>query len=249
MNYYFEEVENASSFSLSRENWLARIEDNEELKIKASEVLGLLERERYVYLWDWLGVPIIKMPEEIMLIQRAVFEFRPTAIIEVGVARGGGLVLYHSLQKLVGIEPNVLGIDVRFFQHTFESMEPYINSGVQLLESKSTSEQSKKKIQDFVQNHVSTLVVLDGDHSHDNVLAELVMLDEIMPLNTVILVADTWLEHVNQTKKVRNWGKGNNPATALKEFMALSQKWHHLEEYRRSAVLSESRGGWIIKQK
>lgn len=247
MNEYLREVESKANFQKQRLEWLSSMSNNPELRERAIETLKVLERERYTYQWDWLGVPIIKMPEEVMLIQMAIFKFKPTAIIEVGVARGGGLALYYSVQSLCGINPNILGIDIKYFNHTKQSLSPILDKGVALLEQESTSALAKASIREFVQGHESVFVVLDGDHSHENVLSELRMLSEILPKDSIVLVADTLLRDVEQTGKVRNWNKLRNPNSALMEFMNDNSDWQFIEEFCMRVVLSESPQGWIRK--
>ena len=247
MSEYLQEVQDHKTFKKQRAAWLLNISENSSLKKSAIDTLRILEMERYTYQWDWLGIPIIKMPEEVMLIQMAIFTFKPTAIIEVGVARGGGLALYHSIQSLCGITPNILGIDIKYFDHTKQSLSPLLDKGVVLLEQASTSPLAQASIKTFIQGHKSIFVVLDGDHSHKNVLSELRMLDEILPKNSLVLVADTLLRDVEQTGKARNWNKFSNPNTALMEFMEGNSNWEFVEELCKRVVLSESPQGWIRK--
>jgi len=247
MKDYLKEVENQEEFLRQREQWLSSMTKDVSLKDSALSILKILEREKYTYQWDWLGIPIIKMPEEILLIQEAIHTFRPTAIVEVGVARGGGIALYHSIQILCGIEPNILGIDIKFFDHTKKALSPFLNEGVKLLEEPSTSENAKSVIRTFVENHESVFVVLDGDHTHENVLNELNMLDDLLPQNAIVLVADTLLQEIDQTGKTRDWDKRRNPATALTEFMGKKSNWQKIEELCARVIISESPQGWIQK--
>lgn len=247
MSEYLQEVQDHDAFQKQRAAWLSNISENPSLKKSAIDTLKILEVERYTYQWDWMGIPIIKMPEEVMLIQMAIFTFKPTAIIEVGVARGGGLALYHSIQSLCGITPNILGIDIKYFDHTKRLLSPILGRGVTLLEQASTSALAKSSIREFMRGHNSIFVVLDGDHSHENVLSELKMLDEVLPRNSMVLVADTLLQDVEQTGKTRNWNKLRNPKTALIEFMNDHSNWQFVEELCKRVVLSESPQGWIRK--
>src|SRR5206468_13032682 len=59
--------------------------------------------ERYSYNFAWLGRPIIQLPEDIVRIQEAIAEIRPTLVIETGIAHGGSLVLYASVLKALGV--------------------------------------------------------------------------------------------------------------------------------------------------
>jgi cephalosporin hydroxylase len=247
MEKYLKEVTNREEFEKQKTVWLRDMSESKDLKESAIATLTLLERQRYTYQWNWLGVPIIKMPEEIILIQHAVYQYKPTAIIEIGVARGGGIVLYQSLQVLCGIEPNVLGIDIKYFEHTKEDLAHLLNDGVTLFEGPSLSSGAINAIQKFVQGHSSIFVVIDGDHSHENVLGELEMLDKYLPAQSIVLVADTILEEIDQTGLERPWNKDRNPGTALRQFLAEKSNWEHLTDFCNRVVLNESPMGWIQK--
>ena len=67
---------------------------------------------KYSYQFDWLGVPIIQMPGDLIVFQDIVYKTRPDLIIETGVARAGSLIFWASIQQLCGIEGKVLGIDI-----------------------------------------------------------------------------------------------------------------------------------------
>ena len=58
------------------------------------ELLTASDRHGYSYMWDWLGVPIIQMPADIVAMQEIVWRTRPDVIVETGVARGGSASLH-----------------------------------------------------------------------------------------------------------------------------------------------------------
>jgi cephalosporin hydroxylase len=89
MNENLQEVQGHNTFKKQRAAWLLNMSENSSLKKSAIDTLRILEMERYTYQWEWLGIPIIKMPEEVMLIQMAISTFKPTAITEVSIVRGG----------------------------------------------------------------------------------------------------------------------------------------------------------------
>ena len=58
----------------------------------------------YSYNFEWLGLPIIQYPQDVMAIQEIVWRTRPDLIIETGIARGGS----HPLRVLVEVIGNVV---------------------------------------------------------------------------------------------------------------------------------------------
>src|SRR6478752_4050264 len=59
----------------------------------------------------WLGIPIIQVPEDILMVQELIWKLRPDVIVESGVAHGGALVLYASILELLG-RGRVIGVDI-----------------------------------------------------------------------------------------------------------------------------------------
>ena len=72
----------------------------------------LLER-KYTYLFDWMGIPIIQFPSDILVFQELINKYRPQVIVETGIAHGGSLIFYSSMLKMLGIKnPKVIGVDI-----------------------------------------------------------------------------------------------------------------------------------------
>ena len=68
---------------------------------KAVEFFEISHKEKYTYNFNWLGVPVIQFPQDIILMQEIIYETKPNIIIETGVARRGSLIMYSSLLSLI----------------------------------------------------------------------------------------------------------------------------------------------------
>lgn len=53
------------------------------------------------YELTWLGVPVIQLPEDMVMVQELIWKVRPD-IVETGVAHSGALALYASMLDLLG---------------------------------------------------------------------------------------------------------------------------------------------------
>jgi cephalosporin hydroxylase len=71
-----------------RKKLLASQSKDIQFKNSSSNWMQLAVDNKYSYQFDWLGVPIIQMPEDLILIQDIVYKTQPDLIIETGVARG-----------------------------------------------------------------------------------------------------------------------------------------------------------------
>jgi cephalosporin hydroxylase len=65
------------------------------------------------------------------------------------------------------------------------------------------------------------LVILDSNHTHDHVLQELRLYSPLVTRDSYLVVFDTLLDDMpDDLVQDRPWGRGNNPKTALREFLA-----------------------------
>src|SRR5688500_15928287 len=107
--------------------------------------------EKHVYTFSWMGRPVIQLPEDMIRVQEAIFQVKPTVIVETGVAHGGSLVFSASLLKTMGVEGRVIGVDIEIRPHNRRAIEehflfPYIT----LIEGSSTAPEIVKQVKDLV---------------------------------------------------------------------------------------------------
>jgi len=71
-----------------------------------------------------------------------------------------------------------------------------------------------------VQGKKSVMVILDSNHTHEHVLQELQQYAPFVSPNNYLVVFDTLVEDMpDDLVHDRPWGKGNNPKTAVREFL------------------------------
>ena len=66
-------------------------------------------KNKLVYEIEWLGVPVIQTPADLILMQELIFEIKPDVLIETGIAHGGSLIYYSSLSTS----------DIIFYRYSF----------------------------------------------------------------------------------------------------------------------------------
>jgi len=192
---------------------------------------------RYSYGFEWLGRPIIQYPQDIMAIQELVWATRPDLIIETGVAHGGSLILSASLLALLDMcdaidhgtpfDPRqssrcVLGIDVDIRSHNRDAIEAHpLASRIDLIQGSSISGDTISIVRKRAKEFANVMVLLDSNHTHDHVLTELYAYAPLVTLGNYCVVFDTIIEDVPATMfPNRPWGPGNNPKTAVAEFLS-----------------------------
>jgi len=96
-------------------------------------------KNKLSYEIDWLGIPVIQTPEDLILIQELIFKIKPDFIIETGIAHGGGLVFYASILELLG-KGKVIGIDIEIREHNQKVIEAHpLFKKIEMLEGSSIS--------------------------------------------------------------------------------------------------------------
>lgn len=238
-------VPDGHEFSACRSVWREDLAKDERLRRQAVNLQRRAENHRFTYTWEWLGVPIIRLPDDMVVLQELFWSYRPQRVIETGIARGGSMLLNASLMKLCGIAPAVLGIDVAIFPHTREVLERHPSAtGVDLLEADSCSKVAEETARAFVSGADRAVLLLDSNHTHEHVLAELRLLAPLLPVGGFVLVADTLIEEFPVGHFAnRPWDRGNNPATAVRQFLSERSDFEVARDWGRRALMTEFRDG------
>lgn len=235
----------AHEFSSARMQWRRSLAGDNGIRQQAVDLQAAADRHHFTYTWEWLGVPIIRLPDDVVVLQEIFWSYRPQRVVETGVARGGSMLLDASLMRLCGDEPAVLGIDLQIFEHTHEALRDHpAADGVTLLEADSTSELAARATRDFLGDSERAVLVLDSNHTHEHVLGELRLLAPLLPVGSLVLVADTLIEELPAGYyENRPWDRGDNPATALAAFLAERDDFELDAEWSRRALVTEFRDG------
>ena len=223
--------------------------EDEGIRAEAVALQVAAEGHHYTYQREWAGVPIIRLPDDIVVFQELVWDYKPQRIIETGIARGGSLLLDAAMQRMAGLEPSVLGIDIAIYPHTHKLMDGHpLAAGVQMLESDSTLDVAVEAARAFLGDAERALLVLDSNHTHDHVLGELRALAPLLPVGSYVLVADTIVEEFPEGHYTdRDWDRGNNPMTAARAFVAERDDFELDIDLSRRALVTEFRDGILVR--
>lgn len=233
-------------------NRIARSEElgrDEALFRRSLDLVLELDRFDYSYLWTWLGVPIIQMPADVMATQEVIWATKPDIVIETGVARGGSVLFMASILELIG-RGQVIGIDIDIRSHNRDSIESHpMSKRVSLIEGPSDSPETLARVKALIPEGASVMVVLDSDHSRDHVLAELRTYGSLVTNGCYLVVADTLVGHVDERqaprKRSKVWFKGNEPLSALNDYLKETDRFEVDPVINGKLVVSSSPGGYL----
>jgi cephalosporin hydroxylase len=201
---------------------------------------------RYVYNFTWLGRPIIQFPQDILALQEIIWQVRPDLIVETGVAHGGSLILYASLLELIG-HGQVAGIDIDIRAHNRAEIEKHpMFKRITLIEGSSADESISRRVRNLAREKSRVLVVLDSNHTCEHVLRELRLYAPLVTRGSYLVVFDTVIEDMPEGSfPDRPWGKGNNPSTAVREFMGSTDRFVVDKELDGKLLITAAPGGYL----
>lgn len=235
-----------AAFEVEKNQEIRRALADPELLRKGREFLIHSDRYKYGYYWTWMGLPIIQMPEDIALTQEIMWDTKPDFVIEAGIAWGGSLALYAAFQELQGFG-KVIGIDVTIPDHNREAiLSTPVSHRISLIEGSSSDPEIFETISSQIPTGSNVLLVLDSNHSHEHVLAELKLWSPLLRKGNFIIVSDTIVEVIPEQKhRPRPWGPGNNPMTGMKEFLKSNDRFTSLNIYSDRAIVSFNPSGYL----
>lgn len=202
---------------------------SEDTDLQALSKIWMRETSQYKYDYNfsWLGRPIIQVPQDIIAMQELIWAIKPDLIIETGIAHGGSLIFSASILELLGGPGQVLGIDIDIRKHNKKEIEKHpMSKRITMIEGSSVDQDIVKKVYSFAKGKKKILVMLDSLHTHDHVLNELEAYSPLVHAGSYLVVFDTIIEDLPENFfPDRPWGKGNNPKTAVREFLKKNDRF------------------------
>lgn len=194
---------------------------DEELKRLAREWEEKSIPYKYSYHYTWLGRPIIQYPTDIMAMQEIIWKVKPNVIVETGIAHGGSAIFYASMMELMKNDGIVVSVDIDIREHNRKEIEKHpMYSHIRMIEGSSIDDEVLAKVKSYIKPTDTVLVTLDSCHSHAHVLKELELYSPLVTKGSYLVCCDTVVEDdIASPQGERPWGKGDNPMTALREFL------------------------------
>ena len=245
-------MENQNNWDPEFEKWKKSFLDpqtsDQDFKTITSKWLQKSVDHKYSYQFEWLGIPIIQLPTDLVIFQEIVWNTKPDLIIETGVARGGSINFWASIQDICKIDGHVLGVDIDIRDHAKAAIYNSVyKDKITLFQGSSTDLDISNHIKQIASNFNRVMVVLDSNHDHDHVYKELEIYAELVTKGCYLLVLDTVIDDLN-TDPGRSWGPGRSPKSAVLKYMKDKKDRFMLDsELENRAVLSVAPSGFWLK--
>jgi cephalosporin hydroxylase len=240
-------VDEVKKFAAEVAGNIESLKADHELQDMSRTWLQRAGQHRYSYNFSWLGRPIIQHPTDMLAIQEIIWRVRPDLIIETGIAHGGSLIFSASILELLGENGIVVGVDIDIRAHNRAEIERHpLSKRLTLLEGSSTSEEILSQVKRIAQGRKRVMVILDSNHTHAHVAQELELYSPLVTKGSYLVALDTVIEDVDEeTFPNRPWGKGNNPKTAVWEFLRGNDRFVIDQDIEAKLLITVAPDGYL----
>ncbi len=230
---------------------IAAFGNDDILKKMAYDFLMESMQKMYVYNFSWLGRPIIQYPQDMVAIQEIIYQVKPDLIIETGIAHGGSIIFSASILELIGGEGEVLGIDIDIREHNRKEIENHrMAKRIKMIQGSSVSEDTIKKVYEIAKNKKNILVILDSNHTHEHVLAELNAYAGLVTKESYCIVLDTFVQDMPEKFFAnRPWDVNNNPKTAVWEYLKTNDNFEIDKAPENKSLITVAPDGYLKRVK
>lgn len=233
-----------------------------EIEVAAKEFVRASTQPKYSYNFNWLSRPIIQYPQDIVGMQELIWSVRPDLIIETGIAHGGSLIMSASIlalidyceavEKGVPLDPKackrrVLGLDIDIRPHNRVAIEAHpMSHRIDMMQGSSVAPDVVAKVREYAKDYQRILVCLDSNHTHEHVLEELKAYADLTAVGSYCVVFDTLVEDLpDDMYPDRPWGVGNNPKTAVFEFLKTHDEFVIDKEIENKLLITVAPDGFL----
>lgn len=216
----------------------------------------------YAYNFRWMGRPIIQVPQDMVAMQELIWQLKPDLIIEAGIAHGGSLIFSASMLAQLDIcehieagtsfdprvsKRKVLGLDIDIRAHSRAAIEAHpMASRIQMIQGSSIAPEVIDQVKTIAAHYQRVLVVLDSNHTHEHVLAELEAYAPLATPGSYCVVFDTLVEDMPADSfPNRPWGRGNNPKTAVWEYLKSHPEFEIDKSISHKLQITVAPDGWL----
>lgn len=234
------------NFEQERAENIRKLGKRKEIKEASVRWIEDVSKFKYSYNFNWLGMPIIQFPQDIVAIQEIVWMVKPDLVIETGIARGGSVVFLASILEMIG-RGKVLGIDIEIRPQNRLAIEKHpMSKRIKMIEGSSLDKETISQVEKVVKGKKKVLVILDSNHTHEHVIEELNNYSRFVSKGSYLIVLDTIIEDMSENFfKDRQWGKGDNPKTAVHEFLKTNHRFQIDKDVENKLMVTVAPDGYL----
>jgi cephalosporin hydroxylase len=141
----------------------------------------------------------------------------------------------------------VLGVDIDIRAHNRAAIEAHpMSRRIAMIQGSSIAPDIVEQVQAKADGKRRVLVLLDSNHTHEHVLAELRAYAPLTSVGSYCVVFDTIIEEMPADMfPDRPWGPGNNPKTALREYLKTHPEFEIDKQMDHKLLISVAPDGYL----
>ncbi|MDG1286926.1 MAG: CmcI family methyltransferase [Rickettsiales bacterium] len=227
---------------------IVKMGQDEELRQKSLEWMHHADKYKYTYNYSWMGRPVIKYPNDMMIQQELMWALKPDLVIETGIAHGGSIIFTAAMMEMMGIDGEVVGIDIDIRKHNRDAIEAHpMMKRITMYEGDSVSSEMVEKVRAHTEGKKCVMVILDSLHSHEHVYKELQAYADMTTVGSYCVLPDTFIEFFPKGyySDTRPWDVGDNPYTAMQQYMSEVNHFEIDKSLTHKAMITETIDGYL----
>ena len=184
--------------------------------------------------------------------QELIWAVQPDLIVETGIAHGGSLIFWSSLLELNaacgGPKDAEWSASTSTSARTTgpRSRRTRWSRRITMIEGSSVDRRCSRRCRRPRPASERVLVCLDSNHTHAHVLAELEAYAPLTSVGSYCVVFDTVIEDLPAGMYPdRPWGPGDNPKTAVREYLASIPSSRSTNSFDHKLLISVAPGGYL----
>jgi cephalosporin hydroxylase len=120
-----------------------------------------------------------------------------------------------------------------------------------MVEGSSIDRKIAEQIYEIAKTATKVLVCLDSNHTHAHVFEELTLYSKLVSLGSYCIVFDTIVEDLppDYMPGGRPWNPGNNPKTAVRDFLLLNDQFQIDHSIDNKLLISVAPSGYLKRIK
>lgn len=185
----------------------------------------------------WMGLPAWKCILDAWIYQEILHEVRPEIVIEIGNAHGGSTLFLANMLDLLG-HGQVIAVDIDHTQ--FQARHPRIHP----VTGDSATGETVARVEELARGRRG-LVIHDGDHSREHVLADLRAYAKFVQPGGYFIVEDTIMDLF---KAGDGLGSVNGPMGGVEQFVQEDPRFQ-IDAEREKFVLTFNPHGFLKRLK
>jgi len=103
-----------------------------------------------------------------------------------------------------------------------------------------------ERVRELVAGRERVIVILDSNHTHEHVLCELELYSPLVRKGSYLVVYDTLIDDMPASLfPDRPWGPGNNPKTAVREFLKSNRRFRIDADIEAKLLITVAPDGYL----